>query len=449
MIQQNTRDSRRRLLILGAAGRDFHNFNVLYRDGPSDVDVVGFTATQIPNIDSRKYPSSLAGKLYPEGLPIWKEDDLEEVIQHQRVDQCMLAYSDLEYSKVMEISSRCLSSGAEFVLMPPEKTMVESCKPLIAVCASRTGCGKSQVSRYIINALEKQGKKCVLIRHPMPYGDLAAQAVQRFGTLEDLERHHVTIEEREEYEQHIVKGTVVYAGVDYEAILRQAEQEADVVIFDGGNNDTPFYKPDLWICVCDPHRAGHELQYYPGDLNLRCADVIVINKANTAPSGSIDVIKANIEKVNPTARCYITSSVVSVDDPDVIRGKRVVVVEDGPTLTHGGMKYGAGKVAADAYHAEIVDPRPYLVRSLTKTLEKYSHIEQVIPAMGYFPDQIKDLEESINAVPCEAVIIGTPMDLQKVVHITKPCVTVTYAVDDTEEPFLEEEVMNFISKHVK
>lgn len=445
MIQQNTRDSRRRLLILGAAGRDFHNFQVLYRDGPLDVEVVGFTATQIPNIDGRRYPSSLGGKLYPEGLPIWREEELEMVIQQQRVDQCLLSYSDLEYSKVMEIASRCLSSGAEFVLMPPQETMIESCKPVIAVCASRTGCGKSQVSRYIINILEEQGKKCVLIRHPMPYGDLAVQAVQRFGSLEDLEKHHVTIEEREEYEQHILKGTVVYAGVDYEAILRQAEKEADVIIFDGGNNDTPFYKPDLWICVCDPHRAGHELHYYPGDLNMRCADVIVINKANTAPEGSIDVIKANIERVNPSARCYITSSHVTVDDPDIIRGKRVVVIEDGPTLTHGGMKYGAGKVAADAYQANIVDPRPYLVGSLLSTLDKYSHIEQVIPAMGYFPDQIKDLETSINAVPCEAVIIGTPMDLKKVIRITKPCVTVTYAVEDTEAPFLREEILKFPS----
>lgn len=447
-MREQTKDGRKpsRLLILGAAGRDFHNFNVLFRNAVSnDVEVVGFTATQIPKIENRRYPVSLSGENYPDGLPMWKEEELEKVILEHRVDRCLLAYSDLRYDKVMEISSRCLASGAEFMLMPPQKTMIKSSKPLIAVCASRTGCGKSQVSRYLIDRLQNFNQKCALIRHPMPYGDLSAQAVQRFDCMEDLDKHKVTIEEREEYEQHIARGTVVFAGVDYEEILRQAEKEADIIIFDGGNNDTPFYKPDLWICVCDPHRAGHEMSYYPGDVNFRCADVVVINKANTAPEGSIEIIKNNLRSVNPRARCYVTSSVVSVDNPDLIRGKKVVVVEDGPTLTHGGMTYGAGKVAADIYHSDIVDPRPYLVRSLKLTVEKYSHIlSEVIPAMGYFPEQIQDLEESIDAVPCDAVIIGTPMDLRKVVHITKPSVTVKYMVADIDPPFLEHEALKFL-----
>ena len=456
MIQLHHGDQRRRVLILGAAGRDFHNFNVLFRDGDSSVEVVGFTATQIPKIDGRRYPATLSGKSYPEGLPIWNEDNLEDIIKEHSVDECILSYSDLHYTKVMEISSRCLSAGAEFTLLPPQKTMISGSfwtpsgqkhKPVIAVCASRTGCGKSQVSRYLINKLQDQGKLCVLIRHPMPYGDLAVQAVQRFACLEDLEIHNVTIEEREEYEQHILKGTVVYAGVDYGAIIQQASAEADVIIFDGGNNDTPFFAPDLWICVCDPHRAGHELSYYPGDINMRCADVIVINKANTAPSGAVDVIKSNVERINPKARCYVTSSTVSVDDPSIIQGKRVVVVEDGPTLTHGGMKYGAGKVAADAYQCDIIDPRPFLVGSLKATFEKYSHMDQVIPAMGYFPEQIKDLEKSINAVPCDAIIIGTPMDLRSVIHLSKPSVKVSYAVEDTDPPLLGEEVLMLISKN--
>lgn len=448
---EDLNDARTRLLILGAAGRDFHNFNVLYRRVSSkknDIVVVGFTATQIPNIDARRYPASLCGPDYPDGLPIWPEEELEKVILEHRVDRCMLAYSDLKYEKVMEIASRCLAAGAEFILSPPQVTMVESTKPVIAVCATRTGCGKSQVSRYIINHLETLKKKCVLVRHPMPYGDLQVQAVQRFQTYEDLEKHKVTIEEREEYEQHIKMGTVVYAGVDYEAILREAEKEADVVIFDGGNNDTPFYKPDLWICVADPHRAGHEAHYYPGDVNMRCAKAIVINKVNTAPEGSIEIVKNNIQKMNPRARVYLTNSEVTVDQPEMIKGKNVLIIEDGPTLTHGEMKFGAGKIAADKYGAIPVDPRPYLVGSLRDTSKKYPHFTQVLPAMGYYDQQVKDLEDTINAVPCDAVIIATPMDLRKVLQIKHPAVVATYAITDAEPPLLEHEVLKFVANMI-
>ena len=441
-------DGRTRLLILGAAGRDFHNFNVLYRQVSSkknDIVVVGFTATQIPNIDERRYPASLCGPDYPDGLPIWPEEELGKVILEHRVDRCMLAYSDLKYEKVMEIASRCLAAGAEFILSPPRVTMVQSTKPVIAVCATRTGCGKSQVSRYIINHLETLKKKCVLVRHPMPYGDLQVQAVQRFETYKDLEKHKVTIEEREEYEQHIKMGTVVYAGVDYEAILREAEKEADVVIFDGGNNDTPFYMPDLWICVADPHRAGHEAHYYPGDVNMRCANVGVINKVNTAPEGSIEIIKSNIKRMNPRARVYLTNSEVTVDEPEMIRGKHVLIIEDGPTLTHGEMKFGAGKIAADKYGAIPVDPRPYLVGSLRDTSKKYPHFTEVLPAMGYYDQQVKDLEDTINAVPCDAVIIATPMDLRKVLQIKHPAVVATYAITDDKPPLLEHEVLKLVA----
>lgn len=435
-----------RVLLLGAAGRDFHNFNTLFRDNDSMV-CVGFTAAQIPNIEGRRYPPELAGRLYPEGLPIWSEDELEGLIKEQKVDQCLLCYSDLPHSKVMLLAGRCLAAGADFGLVAPASTYLRSSKPVVAVCAVRTGCGKSQVSRYIIDELQKQGKKCVLVRHPMPYGNLAEQAVQRFEKYEDLAAHKVTIEEREEYEQHIKMGTIVYAGVDYKAILRQAEQEADVVIWDGGNNDTPFYAPDLYICVTDPHRVGHEQRYHPGDVCFRMADVIVINKANTAPAGSIEKLREAAASINPRAAVYVTSSNIVVDAPDLVKGKRVVLIEDGPTLTHGGMAYGAGKYAAEKYGAaEVVDPRPFLVGSMLYTYRKHLHLGKLIPAMGYYKEQIADLEASINAVPCDSVIIATPMDLRKVISISKPATAVSYAVEDREAPYLREEVGKLLKK---
>ncbi|EFN59399.1 hypothetical protein CHLNCDRAFT_33851 [Chlorella variabilis] len=438
--------ARTRVLILGAAGRDFHNFNVLFRDN-DDVECVGFTAAQIPNIEGRLYPPELSGKLYPEGLHIWAEEELEQVIRDQRVDKCLLSYSDLPHSKVMLLAGRCLAVGADFELAAPEKTYLRSCRPVVATCAVRTGCGKSQVSRYIIDELQKRGKKCVLVRHPMPYGNLAEQAVQRFESYEDLATHKVTIEEREEYEQHIKAGTVVYAGVDYEAILRQAEKEADVVIWDGGNNDTPFYRPDLFICITDPHRVGHEQRFYPGDVCFRMADAIVINKANTAPAGAVEKLKEAAAKINPGAAVYVTDSDIVVDAPELVKGKRVVLIEDGPTLTHGGMAYGAGKFAAEKFGAgELVDPRPYLVGSMLLTYRKNLHLGKLIPAMGYYPEQIADLEASINAVPCDTVIIATPMDLRKIINIEKPATVVSYAVQDRDPPFLREEVDKMVKR---
>ncbi|KAI9024124.1 hypothetical protein DFJ74DRAFT_72715 [Hyaloraphidium curvatum] len=431
-------------------GRDFHNFQCLYREGSRDnAVVVGFTAAQIPHIDARRYPASLAGPLYPDGLPIWPEADLEKVIKDQKVTRCMLAYSDLSDGDVMKIAARCLAAGAEFFLVPPDRTMLPARKPVVATCAVRTGCGKSQVSRYVIEALKKHGKSCVLVRHPMPYGDLAKQAVQRFETFDDLDKHGVTIEEREEYEQHIKAGTIVYAGVDYHAILEAAQSEptADVVIFDGGNNDTPFFKPDLWICVADPHRAGHELSYYPGSLNFAMADAIVINKANTADPDKVEAVKKAAAKYNPKARVYVTNSELEADDPSAIKGKKVLVVDDGPTLTHGGMPYGAGRFAAEKFGAaEVADPRPYFVGSINETFAKYPHLGKLVPAMGYWPEQIRDLEETINAVPCDSVVIATPMDLRRVVRIDKPAAVVTYAVRDREAPFLSEAVDAMVAK---
>lgn len=422
----------------------------MYRECETCYQVVGFTATQIPNIDGRRYPTELAGARYPKGLPIWPEDDLDTIIKEQNVNRCLLAYSDLHSTKVLELGSRCLAAGAEFFLVPPRHTMLPSSKPVIAVCAVRTGCGKSQASRYIVQVLKQHGLKSVVVRHPMPYGNLAEQAVQRFENYEDLEKHKVTVEEREEYEQHIKVGTIVYAGVDYEAILRQAEKEADVVIWDGGNNDTPFYKPDLWICITDPHRSGNELTYHPGDVNFRCADALVINKANTAPPGKIEAILRNAEAINPKGRVYITNSEIQVDRPDLVEGKSVLLVEDGPTLTHGEMPYGAGRFAAEKYGAaEIVDPRPYLHGSLNLVFKKYPHLGKLIPAMGYWPEQIKDLEATINAVPCDTVLIATPMDLRKVVNVEKPAAVSTYGVEDREHPYLSEEIEKFVKEVVK
>ncbi len=437
---------RERILILGAAGRDFHNFNVFFRNN-SAFEVVGFTATQIPKIDGRRYPAALAGDLYKDGLPIFREDDLEKLIKEHKVDRCIFAYSDVSHETVMHLASRCIAAGADFTLMGTDRTMVKSTKPVIAICAVRTGCGKSQTSRYVTNLLRKAGKKVVAVRHPMPYGDLAKQAVQRLATYEDLERHECTIEEREEYESHIQNGTVVYAGVDYEAILRQAEKEADVVIWDGGNNDVPFFKPDLWIAVADPLRPGHEMTYHPGEVNLRAADIIVINKVNTASAAATEQVIAAAKAVNPQAIIIKGASEVSCEKPELIKGKKVLVVEDGPTITHGGMPYGAGKVAAEKYGAaKLIDGRPFAVGSIKATYEKYPHIGTLLPAMGYYAEQIAELEKTINSCDADVVLIGTPFDLARLVKINKPTCYVGYELVDMGAPTLGEQIEKFLKR---
>ena len=419
-----------RTLIMGAAGRDFHNFNTVFRDDDK-YEVVAFTATQIPNIDGRLYPPSLAGELYPDGIPIYDEADLDKLIKEENIDQVIFAYSDVSNQYIMNMSSRVNASGAQFSLMGSEQTMVKSTKPVVAICAVRTGSGKSQTTRKVAEVLKEMGKKVAVIRHPMPYGDLAAQTVQRFANYDDLDKHQVTIEEREEYEPHIARGNVVYAGVDYEAILRKAEEEADVIIWDGGNNDMPFYKPDIMFVVADPHRAGHELTYYPGATCLRMADVVIINKVNTADRDDIETVRKNIKSVNPGATIIEANSPVTADDPALIKDKRVLVVEDGPTLTHGGMKYGAGVVAAEEAGAdELVDPREYAVGTIKDIFDSYPDIGILLPAMGYGEQQIRDLEETINAVDCDVVIIGTPIDLTKLIKIQKPVVRVTYELEE-------------------
>ena len=430
--------TRTRILIMGAAGRDFHNFNTVFRDNDT-YEVVAFTATQIPNIEGRAYPPELAGDLYPKGIPIFPENELVGLISEHDIDQVVFAYSDVSHEYVMHKASIVLAAGADFRLMGTKRTMLESKKPLVAVCAVRTGSGKSQTTRYVCDALQKMGHKVVAIRHPMPYGDLVAQRVQRFADYQDLDRYDCTIEEREEYEPHIDRGVVVYAGVDYAAILREAENEADVIVWDGGNNDLPFYKPDLYIVVADPHRAGHELTYYPGESNLRAADVVVLNKIDTADLSGISTVRDNVRKANPTATIVEAASPISVENPAAIRGKRVLVVEDGPTLTHGEMAYGAGVVAARRYGAsEIIDPRPYAVRSIAETFAKYPKTGALLPAMGYGEDQIKDLEETINATPCDLVIIGTPIDLRRVVNIKQPTDRVHYDLQVIGKPSLDE-----------
>ncbi len=425
-----------KVLIMGAAGRDFHNFNVFFREN-EDYDVVAFTATQIPDIDGRKYPAELAGSLYPEGIPIHDEEELEDLIYDLDVDEVVFAYSDLPYEYVMSKAAIVNYAGADFRLMGAKSTMIPSTKPVIAICAARTGCGKSQTTRAVCDHLTAMGKKVVAIRHPMPYGDLVKQKVQRFAELDDLKKHDCTIEEMEEYEPHIMNNTVVYAGVDYEAILREAEKEADIIVWDGGNNDMPFYLPDIMITVVDPHRAGHELTYYPGETNLLMADVVVINKIDTADIDDISTVRENIRIVNPEAIVVDAASPVSVDDEEVIYGKDVLVVEDGPTLTHGEMQYGAGVVAAEKYGAEsLVDPRPWTVGKLTETFEKYPDIGQILPAMGYGEEQMKDLESTINKVECDAVVIGTPIDLRRIINIEKPSVRVTYKLQEIGMPSL-------------
>ena len=424
------------VVIMGAAGRDFHNFNVYFRDNPA-YQVVAFTATQIPNIEGRLYPAALAGSLYPKGIPIHPESDLPQLIKTHGVNQVIFAYSDVSHETVMHRASVALAAGADFRLLGPRTTMVKSVKPVVAVCAVRTGSGKSQTTRAVAGALQALGKRVVAIRHPMPYGDLAQQAVQRFATYDDLAKHATTIEEREEYEPHIARGTVVYAGVDYEKILRQAETEADVILWDGGNNDFPFYQPDLLIVVADPHRPGHELAYHPGETNLRMADVIVINKVDTASAEHVNQVRANARGANPNAVIVEAESPIFVDDPTAIRGKRVLVVEDGPTLTHGGMAYGAGIVAAHKFGAaEIVDPRPYAVGSIKETFQKYPLTGAVLPAMGYGDKQVQELEATINAAPVDLVLVATPIDLRRVVNIKHPTGRVRYELQEVGQPTL-------------
>ncbi|RKX21612.1 MAG: GTPase [Candidatus Zixiibacteriota bacterium] len=438
--------AKKKIIIMGAAGRDFHNFNVLYRDN-ADVEIVAFTATQIPDIDGRKYPAQLAGKLYPKGIPIYDESKLIELIEKHKIDEVIFSYSDIPYQLVMEKAAMVMSAGARFAVEGGDPTMIKSTKPVIAVTAVRTGCGKSQTTRKVAEVLQALGKKVVAIRHPMPYGDLAKQACQRFGDLKDLDKHKCTIEEREEYEPHIVNGIVVYAGVDYEMIIREAEKEADVILWDGGNNDMSFYKPDLTITVVDPHRPGHEISYYPGQNNLLLADIVVINKIDSADAENIDEVRSNINAYNPNAIVVDAASPVMVDRPMDIRGKKVLVVEDGPTLTHGEMPYGAGVVAAMKYGAaELVDPRPYTVKSITATFEKYPDIGILLPAMGYGDQQVKDLEATINKTKCDLVIVATPIDLSRIVNIKKPAVRVFYDLQEIGTPNIADLLDDFFAK---
>ncbi len=423
--------SRRNVLIMGAAGRDFHNFNVFFRDN-ENYNVVAFTATQIPNIFGRSYPAELAGKLYPDGIKIYEESELVNLIRKLKVDEVVFAYSDITFNYVMSKASIVNAAGASFRLMGASETMIKSTKPVVAVLAVRTGCGKSQTSRRIVKLLQDAGKKVVAIRHPMPYGDLVKQKVQRFATIDDLKKHECTIEEIEEYEPHIARGGVIYAGVDYEAILREAEKEADVILWDGGNNDMSFYNADVTFTVVDPHRPGHEMNYYPGNTSLRMADAVIINKMDSATKEGIETVRKNIKEVNPNAIVIDADSPLTVDNPDLIKGKRVLVVEDGPTLTHGEMKYGAGTVAAERLKAkEIVDPRPFTVNSISDTFKKYPNIGVLLPAMGYGEEQIKDLEETINKTDCDSVVIGTPIDLGRILKINKPSTRVMYELQET------------------
>ncbi len=433
---------------MGAAGRDFHNFNTLYRKNRS-VEVVAFTATQIPNISGRKYPAKLAGASYPKGIPIYPESDLPMLIKKLKVEQVVFSYSDVSFQYVMGKAALVNACGADFTLLGAERTMIPSKVPVIAVVAVRTGSGKSQTSRRVCGYLRSQGKLVVAVRHPMPYGDLVKQKVQRYASIEDLRTHNCTVEEMEEYEPHIVEGTIIYAGVDYEAILRQAEKEADVIVWDGGNNDTSFYRPDLTITVVDPHRPGHEVSYYPGATNVRLADVIVVNKVDSARKEGIETVVANVSAANPTATIVLAASPIAVEDPSIIAGKRVLVVEDGPTLTHGEMQYGAGVIAARQFGAaEMIDPRPYAVGSIADTYKKYPSIGILLPAMGYGQEQMNDLQATIERVPCDAVIIGTPIDLRRVITIKKPSVRVTYALQETTKPDLAEILDGFIAKHL-
>lgn len=441
--------TKKNVIIIGAAGRDFHNFNTFYRNNP-DYNVVAFTAAQIPDIDGRKYPAELAGELYPDGIPIYAESDLPKLIANYHVDDCAFSYSDVSYEHVMRMGSIVNAAGANFVQLGGKNTMIKSSKPMIAVVAIRTGCGKSQTSRKVIEVLMKQGLKVVAIRHPMPYGDLAAQKVQRFADVEDLKKHDCTIEEMEEYEPHIIRGNVIYAGVDYEAILREAENDpkgCDVIVWDGGNNDFPFYAPDLTFTVTDPHRAGHELAYYPGEVNLRLADAVVINKIDSSAPENIQIVRESIQKVNPQAAVIDAASPIRVDNPEVIKGKRVLVVEDGPTLTHGEMKLGAGTIAAQKFGAsQCVDPRPFITGKLKDTFETYPGIGKLLPAMGYGKQQIEDLQNTIANTDCDSVIIGTPIDLNRIIKIDKPNTRVYYDLQEIGSPTMDNILNDFIQK---
>ena len=442
--------SKIKVIIIGAAGRDFHNFNTYYRDNET-YEVVAFTATQIPDIHGRQYPPELAGKLYPAGIPIYDQGELVDLIRKHEVDDCVFSFSDIHYIDLMNLSSIVNAAGANFILLGPKQTMLQSQKPVVAVCATRTGTGKSQTSRTVAEYLMKQGLKVVAIRHPMPYGDLAAQKVQRYSSIDDLAKHKCTIEEMEEYEPHIERGNVIYSGVDYEAILREAEQDpegCDVILWDGGNNDFPFLKPDLMITVADPHRAGHELSYYPGEVNMRIADVVVINKIDSASPEGIETVRQNTRKVNPNAVIVDAASPIRVDQPELIKGKRVLIVEDGPTLTHGDMKLGAGTIAAQKFGAaEIINPRDKAVGKLAETYELYPHIGDLLPAMGYSDQQRADLEATIANVDCDAVIIGTPIDLNRIVKIKQPNTRVYYDLQEIGSPNLSEILANFIKEH--
>jgi predicted GTPase len=425
-------------VIMGAAGRDFHNFNVYFRNNPG-YQVVAFTATQIPGIEGRTYPAELAGRRYPNGVPILPEADLPKIIKEKNVELAVLAYSDLHYEDVMHKASLVLACGADFRLMGPKTTMLKSKLPVVSVCAVRTGAGKSTVSRSVSRSLKKLVGRVVVVRHPMPYGVLSNEVCERFATYDDMKRYECTIEEREEYEPHIDIGNVVYAGVDYEKILREAEKEADVILWDGGNNDLPFYQPDLQIVVADPHRPGHELQYYPGEANLRMADVVVINKVDTAAKKAIETVRKNVKLVRPEAKIVEAASEIFVEDIADIRGKRVVAVEDGPTVTHGGMKEGVGAIAARKFRAKkLIDPRPFAVGSIKRTYEKYPHLGKVLPAMGYGETQIRELEQTIAAIDCDSLVLGTPIDLRRIMRISKPAVRVRYDIRETKKPTLED-----------
>ena len=442
--------SKKNVIIIGAAGRDFHNFNTYYRDN-EDYNVVAFTAAQIPDIEGRKYPAELAGSLYSEGIPIHAEEGLSKLIKELQVDDCVFSYSDVPYQHVMSVGALVNAAGANFVLLGPKDTQIKSAKPVISVGAVRTGCGKSQTSRRIIEILMAKGLKVVAIRHPMPYGDIAAQKVQRYAELSDLKKHDCTVEEMEEYEPHVVRGNVIYAGVDYEAIVRAAEEDpdgCDVILWDGGNNDFSFYTSDLHMTVVDPHRPGHELTYYPGNVTLRLSDVVVINKMDSADAEGIEIVRRNIASEAPDAIVIDGASTLDMDDPSVVKGKKVLVVEDGPTLTHGEMKIGAGVVAAQKFGAAgLVDPRPYIVGRLCETFETYPDIGCVLPAMGYGEQQLKDLEATINSTECDAVVIGTPIDLNRIIKIDKPNTRVYYNLQEIGRPNLEMVLDDFVDKH--
>lgn len=438
-----------RVLIMGAAGRDFHNFNTYFRTN-TDYEVVAFTATQIPNIEGRKYPPELSGELYPKGIRIYPEEELTNLIGKHSVDLVVFSYSDVSYDYVMQKGSQAMAAGANYILMSPVHTQIKAKCPVISVCAIRTGCGKSQISRKLVSILKDKGMKVVAIRHPMPYGDLVKQAVQRFASYEDLDKHECTIEEREEYEPYIDRGLVIYAGIDYEKIVRQAEKEADIIIWDGGNNDMSFIVPDLEITVLDPLRAGHERTYYPGEVNFRTADVLVINKYEEASAEQLNTVLENIKYCNPKAQVIKGDSQITVDKPEEIKGKKVLVIEDGPTLTHGGMSYGAGMVCADECEAaEIVDPRPFAVGSIKTAYAKFPQLGKLIPALGYYEDQLKDLETTINNTPADLVLVGSPIDIRRVIKFNKPALRVYYELEEIGSPTLAEIVDDFIKRHKK